>query len=61
MRKIREGIEIPIIPEDFIASEEDLSPDMLESFLRWIDYCIQKGQDPEDGAITDMFSNLCPR
>ena len=34
MAKMRAGIEIPIIPEDFAASEEDLNCDIREASLR---------------------------
>jgi hypothetical protein len=47
MAKIRSGIDIPIIPEDFIDSEEEIGPDILESYLEWAYQCIQDGVDLE--------------
>jgi hypothetical protein len=61
MAKMRAGIEIPIIPEDFVASEEELSPDMLESFLQWVDRCIQDGMDPADLTIPETVFRLHPK
>ena len=54
MAKIKDGIDIPIIPEDFILSD-DTPLDMIELFLRWIDSCIQKGLDPEDTSMAEIY------
>ncbi|MBN1567612.1 MAG: hypothetical protein JXA73_07180 [Acidobacteria bacterium] len=48
MAKIKAGIELPIIPEDFIDSEEDLTPDMVEAILEWAYRSIQDGTNPDD-------------
>jgi hypothetical protein len=45
---MRSGIEIPIIPEDFVDSEEELNLDMMESYLQWAYNCFQLGLDPAD-------------
>jgi hypothetical protein len=51
MTKIRAGIEIPIIPEDFIDSKEELSLEMLETFLEQTYRYVQSGLDKADGGI----------
>ena len=61
MAKMRAGIEIPIIPEDFVASEEELSPDMLESFLQWVDRRIRDEMDPADLTIPEAVFSLPPK
>jgi hypothetical protein len=48
MSKMRSGVEIPIIPEDFVDSEEELDLDMMESYLQWAYNCFQDGSDPAD-------------
>ena len=60
MNKIRPGIEFPIIPEDFIESEEELSLDMMESYLQWAYRCFQEGLDPADWTLTEAVRALCP-
>ncbi len=60
MAKIRSGIEIPIIPEDFTDSEEELNLDTLESYLQWAYRCFQDGLDPTDWTLTNKASEPFP-
>jgi hypothetical protein len=53
MARIRSGIEIPIIPEDFIDAEQELDLDMMESYLQWAYRCLQDGLAPADWAVAD--------
>ena len=61
MAKIQAGIEIPIIPEDFVVTEEELSPDKREFFLQRVDRYIQDGMDHVDLIITETFFNQHPK
>jgi hypothetical protein len=61
MAKIRSGIEIPIIPEDFVDSEEELSLDMIECYLQWMYCCIQEGLEPGDLKTADGDFDQCQR
>jgi hypothetical protein len=48
MAKVRSGIDIPIIPEDFVDSREELNLDLMELYMQWVYQCMQDGQDPAD-------------
>jgi hypothetical protein len=48
MANLRAGIEVPIIPEDFIGSGEEMNLDLMELYMQWVYRCLQDGQDPAD-------------
>jgi hypothetical protein len=61
MAKIRSGIEIPIIPEDFVDADEELSLDMIEFYLQWTYRYIQEGLEPGDLTTADSDFDQCQR
>jgi hypothetical protein len=61
MARMRSGIEIPIIPEDFIDSEQELDLDMMESYLQWAYHCLQDGLDPADWKATETIVDKRPK
>ena len=61
MAKMRPGIEIPIIPEDFIISEEDLCPNMRLSSSQWADPSFQEELFPTDWVLTESIVYQHPK
>jgi hypothetical protein len=53
MAKARSGIEIPIIPEDFVDPREMLNLDLMELYMQWVYECIQERQNPADWATVE--------
>jgi hypothetical protein len=60
MAKMREGIEIPIIPEDFIVSKEEPHPNAPQSSLLCVKRGFPDGLDLEDRIITEILFDCCP-
>jgi len=61
MAKMRAGIDLPIIPEDFISFEDDLDLDVLESYLQWTYRCIQDGADPASWSVAEVNFDQHPK
>ncbi len=55
MSKIRAGIEIPIIPEDFVISEADASIDLAEPLGTEPDPRPRDELFPTDWAFTEVL------
>jgi hypothetical protein len=61
MAKTRSGVGIPIIPEDFIDSEEELNLDMMESRMQWVYCCFQNGLDSVEKEVAESTFDLYPK
>jgi hypothetical protein len=61
MAKIRAGIEIPIIPEDFVVSEPDQHTGMPESLSKRPDPDFQDELFPTEWIITETFFYQYPK
>lgn len=61
MSRVRTGIEIPIIPEDFLETEEKPYVGMLESCLIQVPRKSPDGLDPEDWLITEVLVDRYPK
>jgi hypothetical protein len=61
MGKVRTGIEIPIIPEDFDVTEENPRADMPEPLLIRVTRKSPDGLDPEDWVSIKILFDRYPK
>jgi hypothetical protein len=60
MAKVRAGIEIPIIPEDFEPSSDTMRFDIMKSCLEQADRRIQDEAFAVDWAVAEsLFDHCC--
>ena len=59
MAKVRAGIEIPIIPEDFEASADTLPVDFMTSCLEHVDRRKQEEAFAVDWAVAEFLFDHC--
>jgi hypothetical protein len=60
MAKLREGIEIPIIPEDFIDSEAYLCSEPSGSISQWSGRCFRTDADLLEWVVKESILVPCP-
>ncbi len=60
MAKLRPGIDLPIIPEDFVASDETCAFAISEAFSQRMDCGHQPEMSPAEWSFLETIMIQCP-